>query len=703
MSSELGSRLKVLAVVVVAMVEPRGIAAAPPSPTPVDGFRAAVSSFQKSYCSACHGPTKQEGNIRFDNLSDPSEKKPTELAVWASMYEQLDIAQMPPSDAPQPPADQLANVKKLLRKELSRVGKEVGTSKGAEYPSKGNLIAHEALFGAPSLAVASTPPRVWRMSPFAYREFADDLTGGRLIVQGGPSVRAKMIPLAATPFGLTTDAGFRDYAFRCQVSGSESQQLAANAKLILEGMMVRRPKFSPSAALTTIANATGKPNDAQLHAAVKYTFEKVLHRAPTDGELIQHAAFANERIEKHGNRDGLVLGLVAVFLHPEAVFRFELGAGPLDEHGRLILAPTELAVAIAYALTDSRPDDTLLTAARNGKLASRDDVRREVERLLADSATAKPRILRFFREFFGYDMAPDVFKDPRDVQLAGINNTYNADDLVTDTDMLVQHVLKEDRDVLKELLTTDQTFVGYRVSRKKGARSPFGTRPGQSELYKHYNFALEAWSEQMPMSLPSEQRSGILTQPAWLIAHSANTENHAIHRGKWVRERLLGGSIPDTPITVEAKLPDEPEHTLRHRMRVSREEYCFKCHRQMDPLGLPFEMFDHLGQFRTMELGKPVDTSGEVVGSGDPKLDGKVTDALELIRNLAASERVEQVFVRHAFRYWMGRNETADDARTLQAAHLAYRENSGSMNALILSLLTSDSFLYRRPSPPDHP
>ncbi|MED5418413.1 MAG: DUF1585 domain-containing protein, partial [Verrucomicrobiota bacterium] len=45
---------------------------------------------------------------------------------------------------------------------------------------------------------------------------------------------------------------------------------------------------------------------------------------------------------------------------------------------------------------------------------------------------------------------------------------------------------------------------------------------------------------------------------------------------------------------------------------------------------------------------------------------------------------------------WMGRNETLEDAPALQAAHLAYRENDGSMKALLTSILTSDAFLYRR-------
>ena len=153
--------------------------------------------------------------------------------------------------------------------------------------------------------------------------------------------------------------------------------------------------------------------------------------------------------------------------------------------------------------------------------------------------------------------------------------------------------------------------------------------------------------------------------------------------------------MPDVPITVDAKLPDEPDKTLRHRMRVTREKYCWKCHQKMDPLGLPFEMHNHLGLYRTQEHNQPVDTSGAIHDSGDPELDGPVKDALEMIQKLAKSERVEQVFVRHVFRFWMGRNETINDAPVLQDAYRDYKDNDGSMKAILTSLLTSDAFLFR--------
>jgi hypothetical protein len=118
----------------------------------------------------------------------------------------------------------------------------------------------------------------------------------------------------------------------------------------------------------------------------------------------------------------------------------------------------------------------------------------------------------------------------------------------------------------------------------------------------------------------------------------------------------------------------------------------------MNDVGLPFEMYDHFGRHRTEELGKPVDAKGKIALTGHAPLEGDVTNAVDLMQKLAASERVEQVFVRHVFRYFLGRNETLGDAPTLQAAHTAYRESGGSFKALVAALLSSESFLHRVPS-----
>lgn len=215
----------------------------------------------------------------------------------------------------------------------------------------------------------------------------------------------------------------------------------------------------------------------------------------------------------------------------------------------------------------------------------------------------------------------------------------------------------------------------------------------------------------------------MLTHPAWLIAFAQNTETDPIHRGKWIQEKLLAGTIPDVPITVDAVIPEDPHKSLRQRM-VSKtgNEYCRTCHQKMEPLGLPFETYDDFGRFRTQQRleypenlitkvkdkGKPyedlrdiykvvpVDSSGQLEGTGDRRLDGDVKNALDLIDRLAQSDRVRQSIIRYAFRYFLGRNEKLSDSRTLIDADKAYIDSGGSFDAVIVSLLTSDSFLYRK-------
>jgi hypothetical protein len=232
-------------------------------------------------------------------------------------------------------------------------------------------------------------------------------------------------------------------------------------------------------------------------------------------------------------------------------------------------------------------------------------------------------------------------------------------------------------------------------------------------------YGFETWPSTQPAKIPDEKlRLGILMQPSWLVAFSTNFHTDPVRRGRWIRERLLGGAVLDLPIGVEAMIPDHEHRTLRQRFEVTRDAQCWKCHRKMDELGLPFEQFDHFGRHRTAESildleateknvdgkGKSrgkiyrdakLDTTGRITNSGDPKLDGEVKSPVEFIRKLADSTRVRQVFVRHVFRYYLGRNETLADAKTLQDADQAYVKSGGSFKTLVISLLSSESFLYR--------
>ncbi|HIG28471.1 MAG TPA: DUF1588 domain-containing protein [Verrucomicrobiales bacterium] len=239
----------------------------------------------------------------------------------------------------------------------------------------------------------------------------------------------------------------------------------------------------------------------------------------------------------------------------------------------------------------------------------------------------------------------------------------------------------------------------------------------ESEDYEKL-MAKEFWDYPVEQPFKIANRKGILTHPAWLIAHSSNFHTDPIKRGRWIREKLLAGRVPDVPITVDAQVPEDPHKTLRELVEsVTQKAECWKCHQHMNPLGFAFEAYDDFGRYRLEEpleheghiLAKPtkkngsntyktkrISSIGHLDGTGEPELDGEVSDALDMIDRLARSERVRQSIIRHAFRFFMGRNEMISDSQTLIDADHAYQKGGGSFKAVVVSLLTSDSFIYRK-------
>jgi hypothetical protein len=106
----------------------------------------------------------------------------------------------------------------------------------------------------------------------------------------------------------------------------------------------------------------------------------------------------------------------------------------------------------------------------------------------------------------------------------------------------------------------------------------------------------------LPQPYKRPNRAGMLTHPAWLIAFSLNDHTDPIRRGKWIRERLLAGLVPNVPITVDATIPVDHHKTLRERLTVTEKQECWRCHEQMNPLGHPFEIYDDFVRYRTEEF-----------------------------------------------------------------------------------------------------
>ena len=731
-------------------------------------FEKEARPFLKKHCFACHGKDKQKGKVRFDHFK---ELMLDQAELWRLTLESVKHKEMPPEDEPQPTHVERQAFISWLSQQLARPEFGVEKHQALYDPALGNRVSHEKLFDGSVKEKAWSPPRMWRRSQSQYDALMEELW---VIPQlrndyathrdqpefahfGYSRPFPQMDPEHFTNYsgGVHADLGTlkglfdagQQLAVRLTSEKTKyhrlhhpSQQIG-HSRNSWEGFDEAKPP-KRSEEFEPFLKENAKPTAEEQTAAIKRVFALILDRPPSREELARYGKFFADNIEKNGSLPSLRGLITTVVVSPEFVFRMEVGMSKPDEHGRRMLSPRELMYAIAYALTDGGPDEALVEVVDAGRLSTRDDVEREVRRILSDSSIEKLPKLRFWQEFFGYLHAMDVFKE-RDGRM------YFPELLIRDADQLVSYVLDKDRQVFSELLTIDRYFVGFptaggnaelrakwiaaekdrvRASLEKTksrgkdiSKDPrlkllesgktmmpparHNDKGGWSKTYaKIYGFDAQsmAWTTEQPMKI-SEPRLGMLMHPAWLLAHSLNFDNDVVGRGHWVRERLLAGAMPDIPIDVQAQVPEDETKSLRQRLEVTRQEYCWKCHKRMDPLGLPFEEFDHFGWHRTIEYSDkrkrrkhPVVTTGAITFSGDAELNGPVADAREMVKKLAGSERVRQSIVRHAFRFWMGRNEMLSDSQTLIAADKAYVDSEGSFNEMLVKLLTSDSFLYRK-------
>lgn len=790
------------------------------------------------YCYECHEDGMAKGNIRFDDLESLTHGQRIDLLN--NSLEQVFSGEMPAKKGEQPSSDDREKLIKWFRSELEPYGAPSLDDK-LRYYKYGNYINHEKLFSGEIKDAPYTKARRWRVNELIYNERIND------VFELKDKARRSEFSGVIKPFNLPTDPGVAYYDTEI-IEGGHFLTLMSNAKWVVDkqlkkalvdsgefifsdaymqakaaggrALVSRFPdeawnaKFTPEPMMQIIMRSE-PPTDAMLENAIKYQFMVALQREPAAAELTKYMGFTKGVLKISDKTSALKKMMVSVLMEPEFLYRNEFGGGKPDEHGRIMLTPREGSYALAYALTDKVPDEELANAARTGKLNSKEDYEREVRRMLDDAALEKPRILRFFQDYFGYKGVHDVFKDEE--RFVGAYNPHRVISrtyiyrvpgrLVRDADLVVQRALDKDQKVFETLLTTDEYFVNHtgdnefmrqkvmmaqsyyadlrrfymalKDSERKNyvrilkelrlesryvrigkdgkeefsndrfqrdmrlAETFFGKdgskRTEKDGVYlpnlgegidhatKMYNFDHTTWDyvAEQPFKVPN--RIGMLTHPAWLVANSHNAATDLIHRGKWVREKLLGGFVRDVPITVDAKVPEDPHSTMRERFILTEGSKCWSCHEKMNPLGYPFESYDDFGRYRTEEAieypeniikteqvwarnakgimsafmvnhykTKPVDATGFLEGTGDESLDGPVKDVPDMIHRLAKSDRVRQVFIRNVFRYYMGRNETLSDSQTLIEADRVYRESGGSFKELTVSLLTSDSFIYRK-------
>ena len=141
------------------------------------------------------------------------------------------------------------------------------------------------------------------------------------------------------------------------------------------------------------------------------------------------------------------------------------------------------------------------------------------------------------------------------------------------------------------------------------------------------------------------RRRGVLSLPGWLAVNAKPNMTSPIHRGVFVREQLLCTALPPPPPEAMVTAPNpDPSLSAREQYEIHRaDESCASCHKLIDPVGLVFEHFDEVGEWRDRDNGRPIDSSGEMFGSRD--LNGAYVDHIALVEGLAQSEQVHRCLI----------------------------------------------------------
>jgi hypothetical protein len=164
-------------------------------------------------------------------------------------------------------------------------------------------------------------------------------------------------------------------------------------------------------------------------------------------------------------------------------------------------------------------------------------------------------------------------------------------------------------------------------------------------------------------------------------------------RGKWVLENLLGSPPPAPPANVPPleAAPGAAPKTMRERMETHRSTpACAGCHQLIDPLGFAMENFDAVGGWRSLDAGRPVDASGQL-------MDGRAVDgAAELRDALLSDPRVfAGTLTEKLLTYALGRGLQYYDMPVVREILENAGMNDYRFSAIVLGIVESVPFRMR--------
>lgn len=497
---------------------------------------------------------------------------------------------------------------------------------------------------------------------------------------------------------LELSAGSHEVTLRF-VSDSAAEKKDKVRRVDIESVSVKGPPTASESYQKIVKVLPGQetPADKAAQENLVPILRRAYRREPTPEDiqrimtLVRMALDGGMPFER-----AMGVGLQAILVSPHFLFRVEQ-----DSTGQQVDSYA-LASRLSYFLWASLPDDQLLDLASQDRLSDPGVVSQQVQRMLSDPRS-QAIVQRFFGQYLGLGNLRDVSPDPERFPLW---NDRLRSALRQETEMYCQEMLSKNLS-LDTLLQGDFTFVNPRLAELYGVTFD-GVDP--AELFQQgpgYNLdqgrrrdGLYAQEDRwLRVSMPPNRR-GVLTQGSILTLTSNPTATSPVKRGKWVMETILGDPPPAAPPNVPAFEETQKEHeklTLRQQFAIHRANpSCASCHDVMDPLGLGFEHFNAIGQWRETDADLPVDAGGELA-------DGRsFNGALELVTLLATDKpKIYRFFAEKLLTYALGRGLEPYDNCAVDAIMESAEQDDYTIGSFIQAVVVSDPFTLRAPDSRD--
>lgn len=407
------------------------------------------------------------------------------------------------------------------------------------------------------------------------------------------------------------------------------------------------------------------------------TFGKRVFRRPVPGANKTNLMGVYTRARAAGDTYSVAMrGVLSAMLQsPYFIYRVEFG-----NNGKG-LTSWEMASRLSYFIWGTMPDSDLFAEAEADALRTPDQIKLQVVRMLGTGKTSGKTtavVAGFHEQLLNLQRVDALTRDAK---------TYPNFDAVRAN-------MKEET-----MLFVDRAFWGGdgSVSGLFSATTSFMT----PELAKFLKFPNTSTMKPGFQSVPLDpaQRVGLLTQASLLSIYSKGSETLPPARGKFVADRILCAQIPDPPNDAQAMAPQRVEGSSTREWFTAIGEsksLCGSCHRLVDGIGFAFENFDPAGRWRTIDGGKPIDSSGSVFGGFiESGANVPVTGAVELSKAVGDTPAVKKCIAQGWMRFALGRPLVAQDERSLEQLYCSFEQSNFNMRDLLAGIAMTDSFSDR--------